>query len=41
MKKDFLDGLVGRGLHSVEFVAGDEHCGIRKTVRDSLPGAAW
>ena len=38
--KDFLDGLAGRGLHGVEFVVSDDHCGIRKAVRDALPGAA-
>ncbi|MBO7535088.1 MAG: IS256 family transposase, partial [Victivallales bacterium] len=39
--KDFLDGLAVRGLHGVEFVVSDDHCGIRKAVRDVLPGAAW
>ena len=39
--KDFLDGLAGRGLHGVEFVVSDDHCGIRKAVRDALPRAAW
>lgn len=39
--KDFLAGLVGRGLHGVEFVVSDDHCGIRKAVSESLPGAAW
>ena len=33
--KDFLDGLVWRGLHGVEFVAGDDHCGTAGSGRPS------
>lgn len=39
--KDFLDGLKSRGLHGVDFVVSDDHCGIRNAVREALPLAAW
>ncbi len=39
--REFVDGRRARGLHGVEFVVSDDHCGIRKAVREALPGAAW
>ena len=39
--RDFLVALRERGLHGVEFVVSDDHCGIRKAVSETLPGAAW
>lgn len=38
---DFLEGLKARGLHGVEFVVTDDHAGLRKSVREALPQAAW
>jgi putative transposase len=37
--KDFLLGLKERGLHGVEFVAADDHAGLRAALREVLPGA--
>lgn len=39
--KEFLEGLVARGLHGVEFVVSDDHSGLRKAIPEVLPGAAW
>lgn len=39
--RDFLVGLRGRGLHGVEFVASDQHAGLRKAIMEVLPEAAW
>lgn len=39
--KEFLEGLVGRGLRGVEFVVSDDHSALRKAVPKVLPGAAW
>jgi putative transposase len=37
--KDFLLGLRERGLHGVEFVAADDHAGLRAALREVLPDA--
>lgn len=39
--KDFLAGLKRRGLHGVEFVVSDDHCGIRRAVGEMFPDATW
>ena len=39
--KDFLIGLKERGLHGVEFVVSDDHCGIRNAVSSVLTEAVW
>ena len=39
--KDFLVGLKERGLHGVEFVVSDDHCGIRTAVSTILTEAVW
>jgi len=39
--KDFLVGLKARGLHGVEFVVSDDHCGIRTAVSTILTEAVW
>jgi transposase-like protein len=39
--KEFLEGLVGRGLRGVEFVVSDDHSGLRKAIPSVLPAAAW
>lgn len=39
--KEFLEGVVGRGLHGVELVVSDDHSGLRKAIPEVLPGAAW
>jgi transposase-like protein len=38
--KDFLLALRQRGLHGVEFVAADDHAGLRAAVREVLADAA-
>jgi len=39
--REFLVGLLERGLHGVEFVVSDDHQGLRQAVPQTLPGAAW
>ena len=39
--KDFLVGLKERGLHGVEFVVSDDHCGICNAVSAVLTEAIW
>jgi putative transposase len=39
--KDFLAGLVTRGLRGVEYVVSDAHEGIKHAVTQVLPGAVW
>lgn len=38
---NFIVRLKERGLHGVEFVVSDDHCGIRKAVSEVLTEAAW
>lgn len=37
----FMDSLIERGLRGVEFVASDDHAGLRAARRAVLPGASW
>ena len=39
--KDLLLSLRERGLHGVEFVAADNHAGLRAAIREVLSGAAY
>jgi putative transposase len=39
--REFLLGLKQRGLRGVEFVASDDHAGLRKAIAEVLPEAAW
>ena len=39
--REFLIGLKERGLRGVEFVASDNHDGLKKAVAECLPEAAW
>ncbi|MGD9836087.1 MAG: IS256 family transposase [Piscinibacter sp.] len=39
--KEFVAGLQARGLNGVEFVASDDHAGLRKAIAELLPQAAW
>ena len=39
--RDFLVSLKERGLHGVEFVVSDDHQGLRKSLMEMLPEAAW
>jgi transposase-like protein len=39
--REFLNGLKERGLNGVEFVVSDDHDGLKKAIRECLPGAAW
>jgi len=39
--RDFLVGLVERGLRGVEFVVSDHHEGLRQAIPKVLPGAVW
>ena len=39
--KEFLLGLKKRGLSGVEFVASDDHAGLKKAISEVLPEAAW
>jgi len=39
--RDFLVALKERGLHGVEFVVSDDHQGLRRSLMEILPEAAW
>jgi putative transposase len=39
--KEFVLGLVARGLHGVEFVVSDDHAGLKAAIREVLTHAAW
>ncbi len=39
--KDFLVALKARGLDGVEFVVSDDHEGLKRAIRETLPAAAW
>ena len=39
--RDFLVSLRDRGLHGVEFVVSDDHQGLRRSLMEMLPEAAW
>jgi transposase-like protein len=39
--KDFLLGLKERGLSGVEFVVSDDHAGLKKSIAEVIPEAAW
>jgi putative transposase len=39
--RDFLVSLRDRGLHGVEFVVSDDHQGLRRSLMEILPEAAW
>ncbi len=39
--KDFLGGLIERGLRGVEFVVSDDHEGLKQAVIQTLPGVVW
>lgn len=39
--KEFLNGLIERGLHGVEFVVSDDHEGLKRAIMEVLPAAHW
>ncbi len=39
--RDFIDGLVARGLRGVKLAISDAHAGLRKAISEGLPSAAW
>jgi putative transposase len=39
--REFLVALKERGLHGVEFVVSDDHQGLRRSLMEILPEAAW
>jgi hypothetical protein len=39
--RDFLMGLRQRGLAGVEFVVADDHAGLKASIREVLPEAAY
>ena len=39
--KEFLVGLVDRGLHGVEFVVSDDHAGLKAAIQEVLTHASW
>lgn len=39
--RDFLNGLVDRGMRGVEFVVSDDHAGLRAARQAVLSGAKW
>ena len=39
--RDFLESLIDRGLHGVELVTGDDHAGLKASLKAILPSVAW
>lgn len=39
--RQFIEGLVERGLRGVELVVSDAHVGLRKAIEKALPSARW
>jgi putative transposase len=39
--REFLLQLKQRGLRGVEFVATDDHAGLKQAVAETLPESAW
>jgi putative transposase len=39
--KEFLEQLLARGLKGVQLMVSDDHSGLRKAIREVLPGALW
>ena len=39
--RQFLQGLVGRGLRGVRLVISDAHAGLKEAIRTTLMGTAW
>jgi transposase-like protein len=39
--REFLEQLKKSGLRGVEFVASDDHPGLKRTIAEVLPEAAW
>lgn len=39
--KEFLSGLVERGLHGVELVVSDHHEGLKQAIMEVLPESYW
>jgi len=39
--RDFLQGLVARGLRGVKLVISDAHPGLKQAIKEVLLGAAW
>jgi transposase-like protein len=39
--KEFLEGLVKRGLRGVELTITDDHSGLKKAIQEVLPTSAW
>jgi putative transposase len=39
--REFLQGLVKRGLHGVELAITDDHDGLKRAIREVLPESAW
>jgi transposase-like protein len=39
--REFLVSLKARGLSGVQFVASDDHAGLRKAIAEIVPEAAW
>lgn len=39
--REFLQGLVGRGLHGVQLVISDAHRGLKEAIAQVFVGSAW
>ena len=39
--RDFLTGLVERGLHGIELITSDDHSGLRAARKKVFPSVAW
>ena len=39
--REFLISLKNRGMHGIQFVASDNHEGLKAALKSTLPGAVW
>jgi transposase-like protein len=39
--RDFMRGLIDRGLHGVQFIVSDDHSGLKQARKACFPGINW
>lgn len=39
--RNFLESLLTRGMHGLEFIVSDNHSGLKAAIRGVMPGVSW
>ena len=39
--RNFLESLKARGMHGINLVTSDDHCGLKSALESALPGVPW